>query len=118
MPEGDDKIRINRAPVLTLWAAVMAERPGGLRSRHRLDARAGCGGPQRPRQACLARHHRAPKPDLVPERGERLEEGEQLHVDLLGRAVPMVRTPDGLRAVNKGKPGNPAQVDKYLAGKF
>jgi hypothetical protein len=37
---------------------------------------------------------------------------------LLGRAVPVVRTPDGLQAVNKGKPGNPAQVDKYLASKF
>src|SRR4051794_18475215 len=39
-------------------------------------------------------------------------------VDLLGRAVPVVRTPDGLRAVNKGKSGNPAQIEKYLAGKF
>jgi hypothetical protein len=29
-----------------------------------------------------------------------------------------VRTPDGLRAVNKGKPGNPRQIEKYLAGKF
>ena len=59
-----------------------------------------------------------PKPDLVRERGDRLGEGEQLHVDLLGRAVPVVRTPDGLRAANKGKPGNPVQVEKYLAGKF
>ena len=39
-------------------------------------------------------------------------------VDLLGRAVPVVRTPDWLRAVNKGKPGNQAQIEKYLAGKF
>ncbi|MFL5336267.1 MAG: hypothetical protein ACJ8H8_24605, partial [Geminicoccaceae bacterium] len=45
-------------------------------------------------------------------------EGERLQVDLLGRAVPVVRMPDGLRAVNKGKPGNPAQIEKYLAGKF
>ena len=52
------------------------------------------------------------------ERGDRLAEGEQLHVDLLGRAVPVVRTPDGLRAVSKGKPGNPAQIEKYLAAKF
>jgi len=32
--------------------------------------------------------------------------------------VPVVRTPDGLRAVNKGKPGNPARIETYLAGKF
>jgi len=50
-----------------------------------------------------------PRPALVREQGERLAEGERLHVDLLGRAVPVVRTPpDGLRAGNKGKPGNPA----------
>ena len=48
----------------------------------------------------------------------RLRLGEQLHVDLLGRAVPVVRTPDGLRAVSKGKPGNPDRIEKYLAGKF
>jgi hypothetical protein len=112
-----NKIRINRAPVLTLWAAVVAERLGFDRADTALTLGQAVAG--------LSAHAKGvslgiiePKPDLVPERGERLEEGEQLHVDLLGRAVPMVRTPDGLRAVNKGKPGNPAQVDKYLAGKF
>src|SRR3954470_8433487 len=45
-------------------------------------------------------------------------QGEHLRVDLLSSAVPAVRTPDGLRAVNKGKPGNPAQIENYLAGKF
>ena len=30
----------------------------------------------------------------------------------------MVETPYGLRAVNKGKPCNSAQCEKYLAGKF
>src|SRR4051812_24345535 len=59
-----------------------------------------------------------PQPELVREQSDRLADGEQLHVDLLGRAVPVVQTPEGLRAVNKGKPGNPAQIEKYLAGKF
>lgn len=44
--------------------------------------------------------------------------GEQLHIGLLGRAVPVVMTPEGLRAVSKGKPGNPLQVERYLAQKF
>ena len=68
-----DPIRINRAPVLTLWAAVVAERLG---------------------------------------------EGEGMVADLLGRAVPVIRTPEGLRALCKGKPGKPASVEKYLASKF
>jgi hypothetical protein len=50
---------------------------------------------------------------LVRERADQLAEGERLHVDLLGRTVPVMRTRDGLRAVNKGKPGNPAQIEKY-----
>src|SRR4051794_21839420 len=33
-------------------------------------------------------------------------------------AVPVVRTPYGLRAVNKGKPGDPVRIETYLAGKF
>jgi hypothetical protein len=48
----------------------------------------------------------------------RLAAGERLHVDLLGRAVPVVRAPDGPRAVSKGKPGKPARIEAYLAGKF
>jgi hypothetical protein len=49
------------------------------------------------------------KPDLVR------AEGEWLQVDLPGRAVPVVRTPDGLRAVSKGKPD---RIETYLAAKF
>jgi len=39
-------------------------------------------------------------------------------VDLLGRAVPVVRTPDGLRAVSKDKPVSPESVQRYLSAKF
>ena len=59
-----------------------------------------------------------PKPELVREGAEHLGEGEQLFVGLLGKPVPVVQTPDGLRAVAKGKPGNPARIEKYLAAKF
>ena len=116
MTDAGGNIRINRAPVLTLWAAVVAERLGFDRD-DRADAGAGRGGPQRLRQGRVAGHRRAPA--RAGARARRpAGEGERLHVDLLGRAVPVVRTPDGLRAVNKGKPGNPARIEKYLAGKF
>jgi hypothetical protein len=116
MGETDYKIRINRAPVLTLWAAVVAERMGFDRATALTLGQAVAGLSAYARGVSLGIIE--PSPDLARERGERLAEGEQLHIDLLGRAVPVVRTPDGLRAVSKGKPGNPASVEKYLAGKF
>ncbi len=116
MGDSGGKIRINRAPVLTLWATVVAERLGFDRPTALTLGQA---------IASLSAHAKGvslgiiePEPELVRERGERLAEGDRLHVDLLGRAVPVMRTADGLRAVNKGKPGDPAQIEKYLAGKF
>lgn len=101
---------INRAPVLTLWAVVVAERLGFDRATALTLGQA---------VASMSAHTKGvslgilePKPELVREHGERL------HVDLLGRAVPVVRTPEGLRAVNKGKPGDPARIERYLTATF
>lgn len=116
MAETGDTIKINRAPVLTLWAAVVAERLGFDRRTALTLGQAVAGLSASAKGVSLGIIE--PKPDLVRQRGDELAEGEELHVDLLGRAVPVVRTPDGLRAVTKGKPGNPATVEKYLMGKF
>src|SRR3954453_17996859 len=92
MSGADGNIRINRAPVLTLWAAVVAERLGFDRGTA-LTLDQAVGG----FSACangVSLGIIEPKPELVRERGERLAEGERLHVDRLGRAVPVVRTPD------------------------
>ena len=82
-----DSISINRAPLLTLWAPVVAE-PLDFDHADRADAEPGRGG--------LSAHARGvslgivePEPDLVRERGERLADRRQLQVDLLGRAVPV-----------------------------
>jgi uncharacterized protein (DUF2252 family) len=111
-----DRIRINRAPVLTLWAAVVAERLGFERDVALTLGQAVAGMSAHAKGVSLGIIE--PTPDRVRERSDRLAEGEELHVDLLGRAVPVVRTPQGLRALSKGKPGNPAQVEKYLAARF
>ena len=110
------RLRVNRAPVLTLWAAVVAERLGFDRDTALTLGQAVAGMSAHAKGVALGIIE--PKPDLVRERGERLAEGERLHVDLLGRAVPVVRTPEGIRAVSKGRPGSPDQVERYLAGKF
>lgn len=116
MAEASNRIRINRAPVLTLWAAVVAERLGFDRATALTLGQAVAGLSAYAKGVSLGIIE--PKPALVHERGERLVEGERLHVDLLGRAVPVVRTPEGLRAVNKSKPDDPAQIERYLASKF
>src|SRR3954449_13572432 len=111
-----DTVPINPAPVPALWAAVVAERLGFDRDTALTLGQAVAGLSAYAKGVSLGILE--PRPELVREQGDRLGEGECLQVDLLGRAVPVVRTPDGLRAMNKGKPGNPAQIEKYLAGKF
>jgi hypothetical protein len=54
----------------------------------------------------------------VKERRKRLTRGRRLKVDVLRRAVPVVRTPDGLRALSGGRPISPTSVQRYLQGKF
>jgi hypothetical protein len=102
--------------VLTLWAAVVAERLGFDQATALTLGQAVAGLSAYAKGVSLGIIE--PKAELVKEHGDRLAEGERLHVDLLGRAVPVVRTPEGLRALAKGKPGDPARIERYLAGKF
>ncbi len=111
-------IKINRAPVMTLWAAVVAERLGydeqaaltlgksvaGLNA-HAKGQRLGIYEvPEEKEAEARSQKERAP--------------GEQTFVSLLGRSVPAVYTKDGLRALDKDKPADPRSVQRYLEGKF
>jgi hypothetical protein len=109
-------IEVNRAPVLTLWAAVVAERLGFRRDEALTLGRAVAGLNAYAKGVALGLF--APTPRKLREERKRLRARETLAVDLLGRAVPAVRTPDGLRALAKGRPIDPASVDRYLAGKL
>src|SRR3954466_14084931 len=91
MTGADGTIRINRAPVLTLWAAVVAERLGFDRDTALILGQAVAGLSAHAKGVSLGIIE--PRPDLVREQGDRLSEGERLHVDLLGRPGPGVRTP-------------------------
>lgn len=89
----------------------------GVRPRRRADAGARGRRPQRLLQRRLARAIRA-----IVEGGQRAssesEAGATLHVDLLHRAVPIVRTAAGLRAVSNDRPISSDSVERYLEGKF
>ena len=59
-----------------------------------------------------------PGPKDVRERKTALKHGERIQVDLLHRAVPAEQAPDGIRALSKGRPIDPASVQRYLEAKF
>lgn len=108
-------VSINRAPVLTLWAAVVAERLGHDRDAALTlgKAVAGMNAQAKARRLKLVEPAKSPaakKPAARPAPGSTVE--------LLGRTVPVRATAAGLRAVAKGRAEDPAAVERYLAQKF
>jgi hypothetical protein len=112
----DTKVLVNRAPILTLWAAVVAERLGFDRDEALTMGRVVAGLNAYAKGKALGIFH--PRPKALKETRKRLAAGEEITVSLLHRAVPCARTPDGLRAVSKGKPVAPDSVERYLQSKF
>jgi hypothetical protein len=110
------KVTINRAPVLTLWAAVVAERLGFDRAEALTLGEAVAGMNAYAKGVRLGIYQ--PAPASVREQRRAMREGERLHVDLLNRAIPVRQTAEGLRALAKDKPVSPASVERYLASKF
>ncbi len=109
------KVKINRAPVLTLWAAVVAERLGFDNEEALTLGRAVAGLNAQSKGRRLGIF----KPGQ--EKGEKArerEQGQQFFVEIVGRPVPAVNTDKGVRATIKGKPIEPESVQRYLAGKF
>lgn len=107
---------INRAPVLTLWAAVVAERLGFDRDEALALEHAVAGLNAYVKGVSLGLFQ--PSQKATEERRKKLMTGETLAVELLHRAVPAIPTLDGLRALSKDRPISPASVDRYLAAKF
>lgn len=106
-------IQINRAPVMTLWASVVAERLGYSRDEALTLGRAVAGMNAQAKAVRLGIREPA-EPGEKAKRPAR----EADRVELLGRLVPIVKTPKGVRAAKDGKPESPEAVERYLAGKF
>jgi hypothetical protein len=110
------KIRVNRAPVLTMWAAVVAERLGFDWKEALSLGRAVAGLNAYSKGVRLGLFQRTPEAEQ--ERLEAARSGQVLRIELLHRAVPAVQTPDGVRALSKDRPIDPGGVERYLRGKF
>jgi hypothetical protein len=109
------KIKINRAPVLTLWGAVVAEQLGFDQEEALTLGKAVAGLNAQSKGQRLGIF----KPGK--EKGEKARERErdqQFFVEIVGRPVPALNTDKGVRAAIKGKPIEPESVQRYLKQKF
>src|SRR3954463_11537569 len=111
-------IRVNRAPVLTLWATGVAERLGFNRDAALTLGRAVAGTSAQMKGRALGIYEPSEEPPskVAEERRERLKPDETLGVAPLGRTVRAFRTPDGIRAaIEKDfRPASAASVERYL----
>jgi hypothetical protein len=110
------QVTVNRAPVLTLWAAVVAEQLGFTRDEALTLGRVVAGLNAYAKGKSLGIFK--PAPEAIGRERRKAAPGVQMHVDLLHRAVPFIHTPQGLRALSKDKPVDPASVQRYLESKF
>jgi hypothetical protein len=112
-----DTISINRAPVLTLWAAVVAEHFGFDRDEALTLGRAVAGLNARSKGLALGIFHPGSRAEVKRHRAQ-AKHGDRSHVELLHRAVPVVHTPEGVRALAGERPSTPETVQRYLEAKF
>jgi hypothetical protein len=110
------KITINRAPVLTLWAAIVAERLGFDKPAALTLGKALAGYTAQSKGQLLGIYH--PKESEESEEPTPEAEPDLVFVNRMGRSLPALVTPVGLRASDRGRPADPAAAQRYLEGKF
>jgi hypothetical protein len=111
----DHPIQINRAPVLTLWATTVAERLGFDHDEALSLGKAVAGLTAQSKGRRLGIYKPVPQ-ELRKARAQK--RGEEFAIEMLGRAVPAINTPDGVRAVSKNQPIDAKSVERYLESKF
>ena len=112
----DRFIEINRAPVLTLWAAVVAERRGYSPDEALSLAKAVAGLNAQAKGRSLGIFK--PSPDRETTHADKPRPADETRVRLCGRPVPAKRTPDGMRAVIGDDLIEPEGVARYLERAF
>src|SRR5436305_12783427 len=108
-------ISVNRAPVLTLWAAVVAQRLGFDKDEALTLGKAVAG------LNAQAKRHRPGMVKPHEEGAVKAREkglGEVFWIELCGRAVPARNTEGGIRAVWGTEPIDPDSVERYLKSNF
>lgn len=117
MTSKDSEIRVNRAPVLTLWAAIVAERLG-----HDADAaitlgRAVAGSSARVKARAIGLEERGnSEPRDTTKSTRPLPPRQTVH--LLGREVPAIEQKGSQYALDHDKPALPGPAHAYVKRAF
>lgn len=109
-------VKVNRAPVLTLWAAVVAERQGFDTNAALTLGKCVAGLNAQAKGRSLGIYKKEKKGDGG--KPKKVGLGEDYWVEVCGRPVPVKETQDGVRAVVKDQPIDAAKTRKYLESKF
>jgi hypothetical protein len=108
---------VNRAPVLTLWAAVVAERLGHPADTALTLGRAVAGSSARIKARSIGREER--KTDRDADTPRIAVRHVTAPVVLLGKTIRLLPTSDGeLRAADGDQPMEPTGVQRYLTKTF
>jgi hypothetical protein len=108
-------VMVNRAPVLTLWAAVVAEVLGFDHDESLTLGRAVAGLNAYSKGVSLGLFQ--PTPKEVQEQRRKRRKEETVTVGPLHRAALAKHTDEGLRALSGESPIPPESVQKYLESK-
>src|ERR1044071_2225556 len=106
------KFKINRAPVLTLWAAVVAERLGYDEETALTLGKAVAGTNPQSKGGRLGIKKEKSKKEKK-EKKKKKKQAKPEFIELLGRGIPAVKTPNGLRAAIKGEAIHAESVETY-----
>ncbi len=111
------KITINRAPVLTLWASVVAERMGHSRQEALSLGRALAGLNAQSKGRRLGIYEEK-TPEEKEKDKKKAKAAETQTVAVMGRSIPVVKTAHGMRAAADGQAISAESVESYLEQKF
>lgn len=111
-------VGINRAPVLTLWAAVVAQAEGFDRDAALTLGKAVAGLNAQAKGRSLGIYGVPKAEGRAGPAPKKAGLGEDFWVQVCGRPVPAKNTEAGVRAVVKDQPIDPRKVQEYLEGKF
>jgi hypothetical protein len=111
-------LQINRAPVLTLWAAIVAERLGFEPETALTLGKAVAGLNAQSKGRRLGIFTKGKDQAAKEEKKKPRGPGKEEMLTLLGRPIPAIHTPDGLRAAILGEVIDPESVERYLNQKF